>query len=776
MVHGTASTTRGVDRAHRTSDDRHGEQPRDRCKQRVIRRECDPPPAEKREQSRDNCDKAHSGPRSGHVRGTSSATEVRGQLARISRVMRREGQGELLPRRLTTETGVAVVVVGADEGPVTRTLSSIAKQTLGAGRRRVVEVAPRPNELRLALAGASEEYVTVLAAGDTLSPDYLEVALSAADPHGLVLGRLAVGDPSSRAPLDFGTPVGREGLRYEGTTTRFVEAPLLAAAGSGAILPAPLAKRGAELLRGDTFLPTWVWLELLMSDDPPLHVAQLADHLVVYRPHPALTEGAEPGALGRFLDTASRLEDVPADRVHEQAATVLRKHLASELGALSAHGVSLHSDVLAHIRQRQLENFPLSTFTAGASRDLVIAYGFPPTGGTSGAVVARRIYAKGVPVDVISNDMTDRRGVDESVEQIARDFVGRHVVVRTRPTLGNWSRIARFCERGIAAIESTQREKGPYRSVFSRAMWPASHALAALYKGRYPGVPWEAEFSDPLLMSSRGEVRYRPIRDDALLAELREALERSGQPVPTSDNVFVWLEHLAYALADRIVFTNARQRDYMLHYTASPELRSRVHERSVIEPQPMPPGHAYELVQSSYPLEPGLMNIGYFGAFYAVRGASDILEGLAGLTAEDRRRLCVHVFTRDPSEVKAAATRLGVASNVRSHPYLPYLEFLNLASRMDLLVVADAHTSGTHGINPYLPSKLSEYLGSGTAIWAIVEPGSTLDEVHEGLKSVLGDRASATAALEEALARSAAPPPTSSSPRGSERTLPPRFG
>ena len=43
---------------------------------------------------------------------------------------------------------------------------------------------------------------------------------------------------------------------------------------------------------------------------------------------------------------------------------------------------------------------------------------------------------------------------------------------------------------------------------------------------------------------------------------------------------------------------------------------------------------------------------------------------------------------------------------------LVFFEFLNLTTKFDCLIVNDANTKDYKEINPYLPSKLSDYLGS----------------------------------------------------------------
>ena len=54
-------------------------------------------------------------------------------------------------------------------------------------------------------------------------------------------------------------------------------------------------------------------------------------------------------------------------------------------------------------------------------------------------------------------------------------------------------------------------------------------------------------------------------------------------------------------------------------------------------------------------------------------------------------------------------------------------------------MATDARVAEIHGINPYLPSKYSDYLGSGSKIWAITEAGSMLSEMPVDAQTHLGD-------------------------------------
>ena len=71
--------------------------------------------------------------------------------------------------------------------------------------------------------------------------------------------------------------------------------------------------------------------------------------------------------------------------------------------------------------------------------------------------------------------------------------------------------------------------------------------------------------------------------------------------------------------------------------------------------------------------------------------------------------------------------------------YIDYLKFLNLSTKFDVLIVEDSFTEGHFIKNPYLPSKLSDYNGSNTTIWAMCEENSIMDQKEIKYKSRLND-------------------------------------
>lgn len=360
------------------------------------------------------------------------------------------------------------------------------------------------------------------------------------------------------------------------------------------------------------------------------------------------------------------------------------------------------------------------------ARDLVVSYCFPPYSDTAAVVAGKRVREAGVPVDVVYNAMDSVRSVDPDLVTLCGDLVRRFAAIPSPTAFSSWASISAFTRLGLDQVLAWEDEQGEYESMYSRAQFAASHVLAAAYKLRRPQVRWTAEFSDPLSHDVVGEVRRARVGQDALSVQLRRDLAAMGHELP-GDNVFEWAEVLPFVLADEILFTNPNQREVMLRLAHDPQLAELVEAKSVISPHPTLPSRYYDQVRSDYPLDPARRHIGYFGNFYANRSMDTVVEAMHALPEEIRSRLTVHVFTGKSTEMARQQRVVSLGEAIAIRPYVGFLEFLNLCTRMDCLLVNDAVTPPGVGVNPFLPSKISDYKGSGTPVWGIVEPGSRLD-------------------------------------------------
>ena len=93
----------------------------------------------------------------------------------------------------------------------------------------------------------------------------------------------------------------------------------------------------------------------------------------------------------------------------------------------------------------------------------------------------------------------------------------------------------------------------------------------------------------------------------------------------------------------------------------------------------------------------------------------------------------------DGKNLKKIIKGLDIHEDIIFNEKVSLLEFLNLSTKLDVLIVNDTLTKGYFDVNPFLPSKYSDYLGSGNDIWAICEEYSVLDSLDIKYKSYIDD-------------------------------------
>lgn len=400
-----------------------------------------------------------------------------------------------------------------------------------------------------------------------------------------------------------------------------------------------------------------------------------------------------------------------------------------------------------NIEKSKLQFFPYSVLNKNLAKKLVISYNFPPYIDTSGNVMAKRINEKAEIVDVIHNKMD--RDVDEEINLIADKYIDKKILINSPFTFRSWKPIKKFVQMGIDKINKIVLDKGEYEEIYSRIMFPASHFLAFEYKIQYPNVKWTAEFSDPLLYDINGDMRIESINDSEYMDNVNNLLDEYGFPQCDSDNLFFLGEYLTYLFADEIVFTNENQKKYIITKFPNQNMVEMIMNKSRIEKHPMPPKEDYYLRESNYPLDNSYVNIAYFGGFYATRDMDDVFCALHSLDNSLKSKCKIHFFTSDVESFKELVSCIPVWRNIEINSYVNFFEFLNLTTKLDCLIVNDAHTKGFKEINPYLPSKLSDYLGSGSDIWIIYEEGSIMSQYDVKYKSILGDICSTKHALKK---------------------------
>lgn len=468
-------------------------------------------------------------------------------------------------------------------------------------------------------------------------------------------------------------------------------------------------------------------------------------------------------ALALTGDFISRLNDQLARVQDPQQARDLQKLRFDSVAWLKERlsgSLDERRRISDFIQGRVPTGFPWEVVRPETSA-LAILYNFSPFQDTGATVASKRIREFGRSFDVIACSFLHKKKVDSTIEAIAEPYVNSKVFIPLNPSWASWKAFQAFVAQSNRVAENYLVQGRKYEFVYSRAMWAPSLYAGAWLKLNHPELPWVAEFSDPLSLDVEGLPRGGDVPRDRFSERLFEAIASRFPGISLDDlNIFSLAEYLVYALADEIIFTNQNQRIIMLEHVENPMIHERVSEVSTVSNHPTLPREYYLRETSDYAVDSDKLNLGYFGEFYSSRGITEVTAAIRSLPTEIRDRVNLHVFTnyipavdgarrpRNFSQVQfdALVNRAlegvgakGIEHLVHLNSSLPYLEFLATAEKLDYLIVNDARSGAHHSVNPYLPSKWSDYAGSAAKSWAFVERGSVLSSKPATVKTPVGD-------------------------------------
>lgn len=371
-------------------------------------------------------------------------------------------------------------------------------------------------------------------------------------------------------------------------------------------------------------------------------------------------------------------------------------------------------------------------------RILAFLYCFIPFADSSGIVAAKRLAGHWVRADVVYADLASVRSTDKTLEGILGDTLGHQTKLRVPVSFGSWFASEVFGLIGALVGVQLTFADGPFTGIYSRSNWPASHLAALFYRALFPGTFWVAEFSDPLRIDISGRER-RGKRPRGLVAYiLRQKLRNEMHA--RSETTYDLIEASTLNWADTLVFTNINQAELTLGQYREDDA-GRFRSKMLVAPQPIPPSRWVR--SGRKPLNRSRFSIGYFGSIDGrpdIRLIGELIDKM-GLGPQ----IGLDVYSSQSAPGKAELS----SSSIIYHAPLGYLEFLRAASQYDLLIVADTDTRECgFEVNPYLPSKLSDYLGANSNIWGIVEPGSPMSVMDFTYTSYIGDPESHQEVLE----------------------------
>lgn len=609
---------------------------------------------------------------------------------------------------------------------------------------------------------STKEYITFVDDDDYVSPNYLSAMLSYAEKEVLVLS--SISDVVNEEVIE--SPIGKQLKDYEGATNIKYHNV------SSALTLNACKLVHYELLDGleyDTSLRSGedvvYWMSLICKKMPKIKLVRSHDDAVYYREIRPNSVSRQPKGFDfnvrQRLEVVSKLYKLSELNLPNELHDLILSKVRAQLSFCIQYLKSSREDYLRFLaltREFGLDTYVKQFVNSAIAKDLVISYCFPPYVDTSAVVSAKRVRSFGRPVDVIFNNMGALRLQDKQLNLIAEPFIGQSIAVNSPTAFSNWGAIKIFAEKAEQAVQHLEKTKGNYNRLYSRAMWPASHFAAALVKATRPDLTWIAEFSDPIYVDINGKARFGALDKGWLLESgIGRILKSLPVPLPENDSLFYWCEYIVYSMADQIIFTNENQLIYMLDSFPSSEVVKIAKSKCVVRPQPRPLPEDYLVSSYNYPLDHDRVNIGYFGSFYEKRGLDELIEALLRLDERDRSKILIHIFTQQSEEFQKLQNFGKIEGFIRLNPYVSYFDFLATATKFDVLFVNDSKVSDAKGINPYLPSKISDYLGSGVPVWAVCEKNSPMYKLqeHENIKylSLVGDSDSYARVIRELIGR-----------------------
>ncbi len=377
--------------------------------------------------------------------------------------------------------------------------------------------------------------------------------------------------------------------------------------------------------------------------------------------------------------------------------------------------------------------------------DLIITGRFPPLTDTSGLVLSKRIINSNKKVDVIAqNYFSLDLKTDDSFNSVIENYVDNKILIES-PGPDTVYDINKFRKEGLSEIYKLNRK---YKNIYSRSWTMNSHFLALDYKIENPDVIWTAEFSDPLRYDINKNLRQDSelvFDDDEYLDKINRQISKLNDEkgyhfdlISNKDSRYFLVEYLSFLFADNIVFTNTNQRKFMLS-NFSNELKFFVLPKSILSRHPTLSEDFYHLKESDYVIDENYINFSYFGTFYGKRHLEYLFFALDSLSNDIKEKIRFHIFSNEDEIINDLVADLSIKENIIINGTVDFLEFLNLTTKMDILIVNDTITRGAFDVNPYLPSKISDYLGSGKDIWVICEENSMMSRIDVKYKSYVED-------------------------------------
>lgn len=257
-------------------------------------------------------------------------------------------------------------------------------------------------------------------------------------------------------------------------------------------------------------------------------------------------------------------------------------------------------------------------------------------------------------------------------------------------------------------------EKGEYEYLFSSIVPGISHIAAAKIKRKHPEVKWIASFSDPFKGS--------PYKNTDLSNRnfIYKIMFNVGSYCLYNDRY----EEAAVLNADKLIFICEEQRDFTLKQYPDYE---KLLQKSVIYPLTyLPEWDMYKNILDNENVKHEKKIAVHLGRLYGLRRIDSFIEALKELNEENEdldKLIEFHQYSEiQPDDVRKIK-EYGLENLFIIHDKVSYKESTEIMKNADVLLLFDTLMPEAE-IQPYLPSKIVEYLMLKKPILAVCDNNS----------------------------------------------------
>lgn len=351
---------------------------------------------------------------------------------------------------------------------------------------------------------------------------------------------------------------------------------------------------------------------------------------------------------------------------------------------------------------------------------LVIPGGFVPYNDTVTLLTYKRLRDLDVDMDVLAFKGKEDQGI---LKELAKDDKFKKFNIKYLCEYDNAIAISHPLRLPLSLINMfryvhwTYKEfkKGDYDIIYTSSVPGITHLCGKKIKKHYPNVKWIASFSDP--------IKNSPYKKDPDLKN-RSIFYRIAFNVGS----FVYMnnayEKAAIDYADELVFICDEQRDYTLaQYSNAQELlnKSKIEMLTYI-----PEWEMYKTLIEAKKVNNNPKVAVHLGRLYGLRKIDNFLLALKELKEEDpllSNKIVFHQYSEIQAQDLKKIEKYNLEDVFVIHSKVSYQESLNIMKNADVLVLFDTIMHGTM-IQPYLPSKITEYLLLNRPILGICESNS----------------------------------------------------